>query len=1014
MVRTLLAGLLLLGALSSVLAEDVQNAGVLRGTVYDKDFGVPLPRVRVTIVEAGLTTVTNADGVFLFERVPPGTYTLTFTKDGYERALATGLSVTIGRLTDTKADLSAEVVELEELVVSGVGFADNSDLGLLEVRAVAVTVQDAISADFIRRAGVGDVAGALKLVTGASVVEGKYATVRGLSDRYTGVTLNGVRVPSADPRKRAAQIDLFPTGTIDSITVTKTFTPDLQGDFTGGGVDIRTKGIPDGPVFSVSAGLESNSGATNNDRFITYEGGGVDASGFQDGSRDLPEVATGPYPAFPRLNPRTITQQDKDNAAVYDAIAHSFVPVMGSMREAPGYNNSFSLVAGNRFRLGAGKLGLIGALSYSHKYDFYENATNNSGVVSTADGTVTVKDRSDTKGTDEVLMGLLGSAVYQPNDDHEFSLKLIGNHSATDEARYQVLAFAEFGEEQNQSLQYAERDVASLQLQGRNRFASLLSPSGNGRFGDLSLVWSLSGNYTRQDEPDVRFFRNYFDLDTFQSTVPANSTEPQNTRRIWRRIEEKNRQGALDLELPFVAWGEQDAKLKFGGFYEHSDRDYTQTSFTYMRTTQFPAPGSAQAVAYNNGIMTGYVSGDRYGLWTDVFADPERTGLAPNRCEVSDPPCTTSSTQLLWWVSRLKNDVSYGGAQEITAFYGMAELPIARGLKFIGGLRRERTSLTIEPFSEIGTVQIIVTDENLNRTVLDVPQDQGRASIDDGKPLPAAGLIWELRARMNLRASYGKTLARPTFRELAPVATEEFIFGDEFLGNPELVASSIENLDVRWEWFPGPGQVLAASAFFKTIENPIEYISFGANNRSFIQPVNYDTGEVKGLEVEARSGFEIFSDRLRNFSAGMNATYINSSVDVPLDEQLSLDDYALNEETRRLQGQPSYIANFNLTYDSTATGTSFGVFYNMVGETLQSGAARGNEDGVPNVIEKPFATLDVTASQKIGRHMSIAAKATNVLAEERDVVYRVPDGRETLKSRRKSTRNVSIGVSYKW
>ena len=44
-----------------------------------------------------------------------------------------------------------------------------------------------------------------KLVVGASITAGKYATVRGLSDRYTGTTLNGVRVPSADPRRRARE-----------------------------------------------------------------------------------------------------------------------------------------------------------------------------------------------------------------------------------------------------------------------------------------------------------------------------------------------------------------------------------------------------------------------------------------------------------------------------------------------------------------------------------------------------------------------------------------------------------------------------------------------------------------------------------------------------------------------------------------------------------------------------------------------------------------------------------------
>src|SRR6185369_7065936 len=132
---------------------------------------------------------------------------------------------------------------------------------------------------------------ALKFVVGASVVGGKYAVVRGLLDRYTGTTLNGVKVPSADPRRRAVQMDLFPTGTIESVTVTKTFTPDLQGDFTGGGVDIRTRSVPDGPLLAGSVGAEYNTKASGNDRFLSYPGGGARYLGFAGSERDLPEAA---------------------------------------------------------------------------------------------------------------------------------------------------------------------------------------------------------------------------------------------------------------------------------------------------------------------------------------------------------------------------------------------------------------------------------------------------------------------------------------------------------------------------------------------------------------------------------------------------------------------------------------------------------------------------------------------------------------------------------------------------
>jgi hypothetical protein len=259
----------LLTAAMPARTQVIGQSGAIRGTVYDKDFELALPRACVTLVEALLATATNADGQFLFERVPPGIYTLSVTKDGYERQIVANVVVAPGQVAEVKVDLASEVVDMEELVVNGEDLLGNTEIGLLEVRAESTTMQDAISSELIGKAGASDAAGALKLVVGATVSEGKYATVRGLSDRYTGTTLNGVRLPSADPRKRAVNIDIFPTGTIESMTVTKAFTPDLQGDFTGGGVDIKTKSVPDDTLLTMSVGGEYNTLATGNDEFLS-------------------------------------------------------------------------------------------------------------------------------------------------------------------------------------------------------------------------------------------------------------------------------------------------------------------------------------------------------------------------------------------------------------------------------------------------------------------------------------------------------------------------------------------------------------------------------------------------------------------------------------------------------------------------------------------------------------------------------------------------------------------------
>jgi hypothetical protein len=982
-----------------VHAQSAAANGAIRGSVVDKDFETPISRVRVTLVEAFLATQTNEDGNFLFERVPPGTYTLSFGRDGYERQVVAGVVVAPNQVAEVRVEMPSEVVEMEELVVKGEDLLGNTEVGLLEVRAEAATVQDAISSEMIKQAGASDAAGALKLVVGATVSEGKYATVRGLSDRYTGTTLNGVRLPSADPRKRAVNIDIFPTGTIESMTVTKTFTPDLQGDFTGGGVDIKTTSVPAETVLNMSAGAEYNSVSTGNEDYLTYGGGGINPSGFDEGERNLPAVARKPLPQFPSYTrPRP---DDAQSALAYDDLPRAFAPVMGTTTSAPGANGNFSFVYGDRKDFdGGGKLGWQAALTYNNKYAFYEDGINNTAYVSLKGQPMTLaKERTDSQGVQELLIGFLGGVTYAIDYDNELSLRLIGNQSTEDEARFQVGTFNPPQVEQNQALHYTERSLGSIQL------------AGNHRFGKPSFDWLAAFNLTRQDEPDVRFFRNLYDPFTFASDKPTNSTDALNTRRIFRAIDESNGQGALNGTIPFTQWMKSEGRVKFGLYYESSDRDYTQDSYSYTFPTQCVCGARTDPARLYNVSLASYTAPGPGVLWTDVFLDPGRIGIASN-----DPPI---AHQLLWTLLPLGTDVDYTGEQTIEAAYGMVELPLVSTVKLIAGARWESTSLGVVPINRaFGKVEVITVDENGNHGISQVDQELAIADIDESDLLPSIGAVWAIQPHMNLRASWAKTIARPTFRELAPVATEEFIFGDEFVGNPDLTLSSITNWDLRWEWFRRPGDVLAASVFTKSITDPIELISFSAANRSFVQPVNYEKGQLKGIEVEARTELDVLHESLKHVCAGGNVTWLDSSVDVPAEEREPLDQFGLGEGTRQLQGQPEGVVNLNLTYDDDERRMSAGLFYTAIGRTLLSGASTGLDGATPNVYQEPVEVLDATFSKgwafRSKGSFSITVKAKNLLAPDALTIYRTPYADEEIRTQRTTARlfGLTLGWTY--
>ncbi|HXU10352.1 MAG TPA: TonB-dependent receptor, partial [Candidatus Binatia bacterium] len=943
-------------------------------------------------MELPLGGFTGDDGTFLIEHVPPGSYMLALTHEGYERRILAEVAVTTGRITEVRGDLVQEVVDLDELVVSGADITDSKEAGALEIRAAAATSQDAISSELMSRSGAGDVAGALKHVVGASVTEGKYAVVRGLSDRYTGTTLNGVRIPSADPRKRAVQVDLFPTGTIESVTVTKTFTPDLQGDFTGGGIDMKTRAIPEGRTLSITATSESNSLATGNASALTYEGGGVNGLARVDPDRLIPSIAQAQYSTFPR----TFTQVSPSRpnppptetqiAGEYDRLSRSFEPVMGVSRAAPERNGGFAFLAGDRYTLGTGAVvGLMGGVTQTHKHDFYEGGLNNAAVVSDPQQGIAIRRRrNDSLGTDEALVGMLGSAVLQITPDQTVALQMLRNTSSEDTARFQVESQGYPSLEQNQSLHFTQRDVRSNQLHGTH---ILGGPREDGSGSGALLEWTLADNSTLQDEPDVRFFRNVFDVTSLTASMnfPGGSTSPQNTRRIFRTIEERNRQGGLDYSFPIGVWGGRSGRIKTGAFLERTDRDYEQHSFFYEFPTQvgnFLDP----IAAANRGLATFQATGPD-DLWTDVFLQPNRIGLAHNNPKVPN--------QLLWSLEPLGEDVDYSGDQAIDAAYVMADLPLSARWRVIGGARHEATRISIVPTTNQRDHKLDVVEVQPgsgDRAIVGVPQEEATADVDQGAWLPAVGFIFEAKPGQNVRLSWSRTLARPTFRELAPVATEEFIFGDEYIGNPDLTLSRITNLDARWELFPRSGDVLAASVFYKQIQDPIEVLSFAAGGRSFLQPVNFGSGTVLGVEMEARASVGSWLPRLHGLSASLNLTLIRSAVDVPEVEQESLASFGLDEKTRRLQGQPAYLVNFDVMYEHERLGLVGGLFYNRVGETQVSGAARGTDDGNPNVFQEAYGTLDVKVTKKFAKGLSASITGKNILRPTTRTVFRKPDG----------------------
>jgi hypothetical protein len=263
-----------------------QDAGTLRGFVTDRDFGGPVVGATITVVEAVLRTTTGADGGYSLS-LPQGRYTVIISRDGFTRQVRSDVVVNGLQLTDLDAEMQGEYEDMDEFIVQELELG-GSEASLLTLRLDSPQLLDSVGADIISKAGASDAAAALLLVPGASVQEGRYAVVRGLPDRYVAALLDGVRLPTSDAERRAVQLDQFPSAVIQSLQVSKTFTPDQQGDSSGGAINIDLKDLPDQPFFQLKGQLGTNSqvqGAGN--KFLSYQGADIPVWGGNAG-RNIP------------------------------------------------------------------------------------------------------------------------------------------------------------------------------------------------------------------------------------------------------------------------------------------------------------------------------------------------------------------------------------------------------------------------------------------------------------------------------------------------------------------------------------------------------------------------------------------------------------------------------------------------------------------------------------------------------------------------------------------------------
>ncbi len=235
---------LLLSLLFIVTATHAQDTstGAIGGKLIDKEMaGEPLPFANVLLKNSSKGTTSDYDGIYLLDKLEPGTYTVVFSFVGYETLEVPNVVVEAGKVTEVNTELGSSAAALDEVVITTVSRRD-SQVALLIDQKNSVDIKESIGAQELAKMGVSDAATATTKISGVTSSEASGDIfVRGLGDRYLYTTMNGLPIPSDDVERKNIDLGLFPTRVIQNISISKNYSAENSADQASGSIDITSR-----------------------------------------------------------------------------------------------------------------------------------------------------------------------------------------------------------------------------------------------------------------------------------------------------------------------------------------------------------------------------------------------------------------------------------------------------------------------------------------------------------------------------------------------------------------------------------------------------------------------------------------------------------------------------------------------------------------------------------------------------------------------------------------------------
>jgi TonB-dependent receptor len=933
-------GIIVLGLLSA--ASMPTWAQQIKGVVIDQKSKETLIGAVVTVDGTNVKAITNIDGNFLFDGMKKDkTYTLYINYVGYKTQKIDGVQA---KDADQVIALQPDEQQLKEVTVTAVE-RRNTDAAMIQVAKNSPVIVSNVSAQEISRTQDTNAGEVIRRVPGVSLIDDKFVMVRGLSQRYNNVWVNGGAVPSSEADSRAFSFDIIPSSQIDNLTIVKSPTAEYPADYSGGFIIVNTKEIPAENSFNIVVGGNWNTSSAFKD-FSYSKGSGTDFLGFDNGLRNL----NGGIHAD--LNP----QLDANGKPVGDyatsLLGNGFNNDWLIKNKKPLGDLKLAASLNQRWMLGGRTLGMLAALNYTNEYRTYENMENNLyGIYDVAnDKPNYLRHSVDDQYNNNVRLGAMLNFTFLSKDgNHKYQLKNIFNQLATSRYTWRDGVSAQSNLERSAEYYYRSRTTYNGQLTGKHTFTS------------DALDWSIGYAYANRHLPDRR---RYLIDDALESGVYALSTG-NDISREWTQLDEHILSLGVNDKHHFK-FGNFEPDLQVGAYGEYRSREYQTRNFIYNWN-----------VSDNN---------------------------MPSDFRHSDIPTLLSSEanmgyDKLYLLEEKQMRNNYRGHNTLGAGYLALSLPFGK-LGIHAGVRFEHNDM-----------ELISNSRDYEKS-----ESSRHYKTDD--VFPSLNTTYKINDQHQVRLSYGRSINRPEFREVSSSVYYDFDLASNVQGNTELKNCYVDNLDLRYEWYPSRGELISLAVFYKHFDSPIEWTYTVAGGTDLIYSYkNAKSANNYGVELDIRKNLGFIG--LKDFSWSFNGALIKSKVQF---------EKGAKEEDRPMQGQSPYLINTGIFYKNAPLKMDIALLYNRIGKRIigvgRSEGSTGDDSNsrVPHSYEMPRNTIDFSLAKKFGEHLELKLNVRDLLAEKiyykqfADVTYSDGSKKEVEEIARcyKPGRNIGLQAIYKF